>query len=175
MTTALDREPGSIVVTRSDLWAIQKAVKFHTFMLDDRTYPRQPIFPQTIRLYPGGEKVGVHTAYKLREKLNRYLLRLYDENLAALNMPIDYDEAWYIDWCLNAETYQGDANDPVDVHGMRGAKRLLLEVFRVIYEYENGERIEATAVGDGQDQSFDPSLFEAWKAHQGGGSETTAI
>ena len=125
------REPKSVVVTPPDLWAIQRALPFNSFMLDPRT--GAPIFPMSPRKYGGGEVVLMHTTWKLRDKVNRLLLRMADEQVGELLLPLDYDECWYIDSILAFDSYQGDVADDT---GLRGSKRLLIGVFRCIYEHE---------------------------------------
>ena len=66
------------MVSQIDLWAIQKAIKFHTFMLDPRNM--KPIFPVTVR----EDDVTVHTAWKLRDKVNALLCRYDAEKIDGM-------------------------------------------------------------------------------------------
>ncbi len=125
------REPKTVVVTPVDLWFIQKTLPFNAMMLDPRT--GQSMFPMTPRRYGNGEVVSMHTAWKLRDKVNRILLRMADEATDQDLLPLDYDECWYLDMVLAADSYTGDM---ADAAGLKGSKRLLIGIFRVIYEHE---------------------------------------
>lgn len=108
------REPKTVVVENIDLWAIQKAIKFNTFMLDPRNM--KPMFENSD---------GQHTAWRLRRKVNGLLNRFAAETLSKAMLPLDYDEAWFIDNVISTDAYKGAAN-------------LLLQVFQVIWEWEHG-------------------------------------
>lgn len=141
----MEREPKHIIANLTDLWCIQKGIKFNTFMLDPRNIT-QPMFPPSLRVYGNGERVSVHTAWKLREKVNRAILRLLDEKAEEIAIPLDYDECWYIDNIVSADTYQGSGQP--DAFGQNGARKLLTQVFRVIYEHENGVTLKDSPAGD---------------------------
>jgi len=165
------REPKSVVVTPIDLWAIQKFVAFHAFMLDPRT--GQPIFPMKPRKYGDGEIVNIHTAWSLREKVNRLLLRMADEPLPEALLYLDYDECWFIDSFMSADSYQGDTADDL---GLKGSKRLLIGVFRCLYEHENMVTLAEGITGAAVDQPFEPGMIaeylqqaqdKTWKSDTG--------
>lgn len=119
-----DREPRTVMVSQIDLWAIQKAIKFNTFMLDPRNM--RPAFPSTVWVQANGKDFYIHTAWKLRDKVNQLLIRFATEKLTELEMlPLDLDECWMVDNIINAESYNS-------------AKVLLVQVFQCIWEHENG-------------------------------------
>lgn len=153
----ITREPKTVVITPTDLWAIQKALSFNTFMLDPRT--GQSIFPMTVHKYSDGEAVYVHTAWKLRDKCDRILLRMCDEHTTEELLPLDYDECWYIDSMLSVDSYQGDVTDDL---GLRGSKRLLIGVFRCIYEHENMVSLAEGITGADVDPAFNIDTLSAY-------------
>lgn len=140
----ISRENQSAVVEALDLWALQKALKFNTFMLDPRNM--QPMFPSTAERTNAGV-VPVHTAWKLRRKVNSLLVRMAaeGEHLTRVNIPLDYDECWYIDNVLSADAY-------------KNAPAFLLQVFQCIWEHENYLPLQTTVMNDnmtGADSKFD--------------------
>lgn len=121
MDEKLTREPKTVIVQDIDLWVIQKAIKFNTFMLDPRDM--KPMFPPTAEKTNGGT-IPVHTSWKLRRKVNALLCRFIAEGLKEALLPLDYDECWYIDNVLGVDAY-------------KQAKELLGQVFQCIWEHEN--------------------------------------
>lgn len=126
---AIVREPRSVLVQEKDCLFVQAAMPFNFVMLNQST--GRPIFPQDGENGP--------TARRLRLKVNALLLRFADEfdnsgnkkNL-LLPLPLEYDEAWYLDLILSPNSYTDSL-------------RFVMDVLRVIYEYENG-----VALVDGQ-------------------------
>jgi hypothetical protein len=124
----LVREPRTVIVTRLDLWALQKAVKINTVLLDPQSM--KPMLEEAGVGGRGGDSPdavsveGGHAALRLRRKVNSLLLQMAEERCEELPLPLALDEAWYIDSALHAGSYPG-------------AERLLLQVFRVIWEWEN--------------------------------------
>lgn len=141
-TPIIVREPKSVVVEPIDLWAMQKAIKYNTFMLDPRTM--KPIFPSTAETTNGGV-IPVHTSWKLRRKVNALLGRFAAEHLTHALLPLDYDECWYIDNVISAEAY-------------KSATTLLQQVFQCIWEHENYLPLQTSVMNDamtGADAKFD--------------------
>lgn len=136
------REPKTVVVEAIDLWAMQKAIKYNTFMLDPRNM--QPVFPSTAEKTNGGV-IPVHTSWKLRRKVNALLGRFAAEGLQKALLPLDYDECWYIDNVISAEAY-------------KQAQFLLLQVFQCIWEHENYLSLQTSTMNqgiEGADGKFD--------------------
>ncbi len=119
-----ERPPKTVMVGLIDLWALQKTVKYNTFLFDGRN--GQSIFPSTLVEYPSGS-IMVHTAWKLRSKVNSLILRFVQEEItdSLLVLPLDYDEAWYIDAVLTIASYEN-------------ARLLLVQVMQCIWEHEMG-------------------------------------
>lgn len=140
-----DREPLTVMVGLTDLWALQKAIKYNTVMLDHRI--GQPMFPATPVDYPSGV-VYIHTAWKLRSKVNSLILRFVQEEIEdkLLALPLDYDEAWYIDSVISIESY--------------GTARLfLVQIMEVIWEHEMGLPLKTDTMNKemtGADGTFNP-------------------
>jgi hypothetical protein len=137
------REPRTVVVEAIDLWAMQKAIKFNTFMLDPRN--GQPMFPATIEKLPDGGVMTVHTSWKLRRKVNALLGRFAAEGLTKAILPLDYDECWYIDNVIGPEAY-------------KSAQRLLLQIFQCVWEHENNLSLQTSVMNEqtvGADGRFD--------------------
>jgi len=148
------REPKTVIVEAIDLWAMQKAIKYNTFMLDPRTM--QPMFPSTAEKTNGGI-VPIHTAWKLRRKVNALLGRFAAEGIGASLLPLDYDECWYIDNVIGAEAY-------------KTAQRLLLMVFQCIWEHENYLDLQTSTMNDtmvGADSKFDYNALVEFLAQPG--------
>lgn len=142
MADELTREPKTVVVEPIDLWALQKAIKFNTFMLDPRNM--KPIFPETVERTAGGA-YNVHTSWKLRRKVNALLGRFAAESLSRALLPLDYDECWYIDNVVSSDAY-------------KNAPAMLLQVFQCIWEYENGFTLQTSRMNEaieGADGKFD--------------------
>jgi|FLYL01.1.fsa_nt_gi hypothetical protein len=135
------REPKTVIVDRIDLWAIQKAIKYNTFMMD----------PQTMKPVSFPVEAGEHTALRLRSKVNALLCRFEQEpELEWLTLPLDYDEAWYIDSVINAESY-------------KGARTLLIQVFTVIWEHENGIPVRLETINsEGPDKAMNVSEIQTY-------------
>lgn len=126
------REPKTVVVEIIDLWAIQKSVKYNTFMLDPRNM--QPVFPSTAERTNGGV-VPVHTAWRLRRKVNALLGRFAAEKLVTALLPLDYDECWYIDNVVSYDAY-------------KTAQAFLLQVFQCIWEHENYLPLQTSVINE---------------------------
>lgn len=143
--TIQDREPLSVMVDLIDLWALQKTIKYNTFMYDSRT--GRPMFPSKVVEYPSGP-VNLHTSWRLRDKVNSLILRFVQEEVEdkRLPMPLDYDEAWYIDSVLSVESYNT-------------ARVLLIQVMQVIWEHEYGVSLKTDVMNKektGADGKFNP-------------------
>lgn len=139
-----EREPLTVMVALIDLWALQKAIKYNTFLFDGRT--GSPIFPSTVLDYPSGP-VHVHTAWKLRNKVNSLILRFVQEELedTLLALPLDYDEAWYIDFVFSIASYET-------------ARLLLVQVMQCIWEHEMNLPLKTDTINkkkSGADGRFD--------------------
>jgi hypothetical protein len=148
------REPKTVVVEVIDLWAIQKSVKFNTFMLDPRNM--QPIFPSSSERTNGG-LVPVHSAWKLRRKVNAMLGRFAAEGLTTALLPLDYDECWYIDNVISYDAY-------------KTAQALLLQVFQCIWEHENYLPLQTSVVNTqmtGADGKFNMEDIVAYLSQAG--------
>lgn len=130
--SSLHRKPGHVIVSPLDLWAIQKGVKINTGMVKPGTW--EPMFPPTNM----GNYV-MHTAWKLRTKVNALFLRMADEGERELYLQLDFDECWFIDHILSKDSYQG-------------AGKFLVQVYRCLWEWEN--RISVRTHEDGGDRQF---------------------
>jgi len=148
------REPKTVVVEVIDLWAIAKSVKFNTFMLDPRNM--QPIFPSLNERTNGG-LVPVHSAWKLRRKVNAMLGRFAAEGLTTALLPLDYDECWYIDNVISYDAY-------------KSAQALLLQVFQCIWEHENYLPLQTSVINEattGADAKFSMDDIMAYLSQAG--------
>ena len=140
------REPKSVMVELIDLWVLQKHIKYNTFLFDPRN--NQPMFPSVLVEYPSGS-VMMHTSWRLRGKVNSLILRFVQEEIEnkRLSLPLDYDEAWYIDSVMSVESYSK-------------ARLLLVQVMQVIWEYEYGTSLKTGVMNKettGADGKFDPN------------------
>ena len=122
--TIKDREPRSVMVNLTDLWMLQKVIKYNSFLFDPRT--GNPMFPSKDVEFPSGVQ-SLHTAWRLRDKVNSLILRFVQEEIdnKHLSLPLDYDEAWSIDAVLSVDSYSN-------------ANVMLVQVMQVIWEYEFG-------------------------------------
>lgn len=139
-----ERPTRTAMVSLTDLWALQKAIKYNTFLYDGRN--GQPIFPSTVLNYPSGP-VHVHTAWKLRSKVNSLILRFVQEEItdSLLALPLDYDEAWYIDSVFSVASYEA-------------ARLLLVQVMQCIWEHEMNLPLKTDTINKetgGADGQFD--------------------
>lgn len=136
-----------VMVELTDLWALQKTIKYNMFVFDPRN--GKPMFPSTLTSYPKGN-TNVHTAWKLRTKVNSLILRFAQEELKGrLPMPLDYDEAWFIDYVLSEGSYGK-------------ARLMLLQVFAVIWEHEMGIPIKTYTINtsmEGADGAASPNAL----------------
>ena len=122
-----------VMVELTDLWAIQKQVNYNTFLFDPRN--GKPMFPSTMVTYPSGV-VSLHTAWKLRTKVNSLILRFVQEEVTdRLPLPVDYDEAWLIDSVMFEGSYAK-------------ARLMLVQVLAVIWEHEMGMPIKTGVIND---------------------------
>ena len=133
-TSIQDREPKTVMVDLTDLWALQKAIKYNTFMFDPRN--NRPMWPSKTVELPSGPQ-SFHTAWRLRNKVNALILRFVQEEIEdkRLTLPLDYDEAWDIDAVLSVESYQN-------------ARLLLVQVMQVLWEYEYGVSLKTGVINN---------------------------
>ncbi len=155
-----EREPLTVMVGLIDLWSIQKVIKYNTFMFDGRN--GQPMFPSTTTDYPSGT-VYVHTAWKLRGKVNSLILRFVQEELTdtMLALPLDYDEAWYIDSVMSIDSYPA-------------VRLLLVQVLQCIWEHEMGLPLKTTTMNKemtGADGVFNPNDLVEYVSQQNKGDK----
>lgn len=133
-TSILDREPKTVMVSLTDLWILQKAIKYNTFMFDPRN--NRPMWPSKVVQLPSGPQ-SFHTSWRLRNKVNSLILRFVQEEVEnkRLLLPLDYDEAWSIDAVLSVESYSD-------------ARLLLVQVMQVLWEYEYGVDLKTGVINN---------------------------
>ena len=123
-----ERTKGHIRLDSLDLWTLQNLIK-----------------PTAMWYVP--TMFGPPHVYEFRKVINTALLRLEDEKLSSIEIPISEIDAWIIDSALSKDTYSN-------------ARNVLVQVYRVIWELDYDLLSQEYAP---QDTPFSPKMLEGFQ------------